>query len=369
MKILLQGRLDLLSRYGGDTYLIKSLQKGLLKSGIHSDVSTYSENTLPEFDIIHFFGIMRIHDLYPYFLQAKKYHKKIIVTPIYENLNLLDKYGRVGWEGFFANILSNDLKELGKGLLRAVKDKKQLKSAFLQFLAPYSKQQKDILSSADSIFVTSYGEMNDLRKKFAIPKSRFSIVPICIDKENSQAGEDLFVRKYGLRNFVVSVGRIEPKKNQLNILKAIKDTEIEILFIGSTSLYHMSYVNDFLKQLRNTPNAKYLGYLDRKMLLSAYAAANVHVLASWFEVIGVVNLEAAINGCNIVTTANGYTKEYLGNLAWYCDPAKVDSIKTAIIKAYNSTRRNNLKNLILERYTWDKIIPKIIEVYKDVLKK
>jgi len=156
MKILLQGRVDVLKKMGGDSTLMMNLARELKLRKIHCYINDTQTLALSKFDIVHFFGIMRIHDLYPYFLQARKYHKKIIVTPIYENLNLLDNYGRVGWEGLFANILPNDLKELGKGFLRAAKDKKQLKSAFLQFIVPYSKQQKNglqiITLKASAIF-------------------------------------------------------------------------------------------------------------------------------------------------------------------------------------------------------------------------
>lgn len=369
MRVLLQGRIDLLSRVGGDTIITTDIKDALFQQGVNADLNTDKISDFGRYDLIHFFGIMRVHDLYPYFLQAKKQHKKIVITPIYEDLSYLDKYGRIGWERFIAKILANDFKELGKGLLRTMSDLSQLQPALLQLIAPYSKQQRYLLTSSHRIIVTSHQEANALEDKFEVKRSKIDIIPIGIDEKDCIGDKKLFIKKYSLQHFILSVGRIEPKKNQLSLLRALKDTKKQIVFIGNTSSYHKSYVNNFLKQLRSVPNAKYVGYVDRKMLLSAYAAAKVHVLASWFEVLGISSLEAAVNNCNIVTTNRGYAKEYFGNLAWYCDPSKSDSIKNAVIKAYNSSRRNDLKNLILEKYTWDKIIPKILEVYKNVLKK
>jgi len=368
MKVLLQGRYDLLRRIGGDSVLIQNLHVQLSQHRIYCQINTTEKINFSKFDIIHLFGIMRIHDLYPYFLQAKKYHKKIIVTPIYEDLNLLDNYGRVGWEGFFANILLNDLKELGKGFLRAVKDKKQFKSAFLQSLVPYSKQQKNLLLSANNIIATSHGEMNNLIKNFCLSKSKVSIIPICINEDGRQVSKNLFVNKYGLTNFILSVGRIEPKKNQLGLIKALKDTKVPIVFVGNLSQYHKSYATEFLKQVQRNSYIKYVGALERNMLLSAYKAAKVHVLPSWFEVLGITNLEAGISGCNVVTTSNGYAKEYFGDLAWYCNPEDESSIKHAIEKAYNSPVNNELKNIISEKYTCKNMIPRILQVYKKVLR-
>jgi len=369
MKVLLQGRPDLFRRVGGDSDLIQNLYTHLSKNKIYCQINATGKMNFSKFDIIHFFGIMRIQDLYSHFLRAKKQHKKIIVTPIYEDLSLLDRYGRIGWERFFINILPNDLKELAKGLLRGVKDNRQLKSAFLQFLVPYSKQQKTLLLSADHIIATSCEEMNSLIKNFALPKSKVSFVPIGIDPKISKGNKDKFVTKYKLKNFILCVGRIEPKKNQLGLIDALKNTKIPTVFIGSESPYHRSYVKMFLKKIGENPHIKYLGELDRSILLSAYSAAKVHVLVSWFEILGIANMEAALNNCNIVSTNKGYAREYFGDLAWYCSPQDGNSIKKAVINAYNSPFKTELKEKILKEYTWDKNVPKIQEVYKNILQK
>lgn len=366
---MLQGRIDVLKEIGGDSIVMLGLFNELKRKKILCHINNMKEIDLSKIDIVHFFGIMRVHDLYPYFLRVRRQHKKIIVTPIYEDLSYLDKYGRVGLERFVANILPNDLKEFAKGLSRGIKDNKQLKFALLQFRIPYSKQQKELLSSADHIIVTSYGEMNDIIKKFALPKSKFDIIPICIEKEEHQVSKNLFFNKYGFKKIILCVGRIEPKKNQLGLIEALKDTKVPTVFIGNLSQYHKSYTEEFLKQVKKFTHIRYLGALKKNMLISAYKSAKVHVLASWFEVIGITNLEAAINGCNIVTTRNGYAKEYFGDFAWYCNPEDTDSIKKSVLEAYWQPVKAGLKKTILKKYTWDKIVPKILEVYRDVLKK
>lgn len=367
MRVLLQGRIDLLDRVGGDTTVITDTKDAISRQGVEADINTDRIINLGRYDLIHFFGIMRIHDLYPFFLQGKKQYKKIVVTPIYEDLSYLDKYGRVGLERFVANILPNDLKELAKGLIRSIKDFSQLKLALLQLMIPYSKQQKDLLKYSNRIISTSYGESILLQKKFSLPKSKFDVIPIGIDKDTTKGDKNDFINKYNLKNFILSVGRIEPKKNQLAILKALGNAQIPIVFVGSLSDYHPEYTKKFIKLLRKYPNACYLGVLNKKMLISGYAAAKVHVLASWFETLGIVSMEAAINKCNIVTTSMGYAREYFGDLAWYCDSRDIDSIKKTVIKAYNAPIRTKLSQLILEKYTVQKTVPKIIKIYRKSL--
>ncbi len=66
----------------------------------------------------------------------------------------------------------------------------------------------------------------------------------------------------------------------------------------------------------------WLGRLDHHdpLLASAYAAARVFALPSWFETPGLAALEAALAGCAVVITPYGSTREYFGDLVEYARP-------------------------------------------------
>ena len=66
----------------------------------------------------------------------------------------------------------------------------------------------------------------------------------------------------------------------------------------------------------------WLGRLDHDdpLLASAYAAARVFALPSWFETPGLAALEAALAGCAVVITPYGSTREYFGGLVAYARP-------------------------------------------------
>jgi glycosyltransferase involved in cell wall biosynthesis len=78
----------------------------------------------------------------------------------------------------------------------------------------------------------------------------------------------------------------------------------------------------------------------------------VHVMPSWFETTGLVSLEAALAGCNVVSTSRGHAREYLGDLAWYCQPDDPTSIRSAVQAAWNAPARPALRERILSEYTW-----------------
>ena len=79
----------------------------------------------------------------------------------------------------------------------------------------------------------------------------------------------------------------------------------------------------------------------------------MHATPSLFETTGLVSLEAALGGCNVVTTSRGHAREYLGDLAWYCDPGDTSSIRRAVLAAYEAPIQDTLSKHVLDNFTWD----------------
>ena len=94
----------------------------------------------------------------------------------------------------------------------------------------------------------------------------------------------------------------------------------------------------------------------------------MHALASWFETTGLVSLEAAYLGCNIVITNRGDQLDYFGDNAFYCDPESVSSIKEAVDAAYVSASSDILRQKILTEYNWEVTAQRTIHAYKEIFK-
>ena len=72
--------------------------------------------------------------------------------------------------------------------------------------------------------------------------------------------------------------------------------------------------------------------------------AKVNVLTSWVETPGLVSLEAAYAGCNLVVSDKGSVRDYFKNFAFYCDPSNIKNIK------------NTTKTLFLYRDLYSHIV-------------
>jgi glycosyltransferase involved in cell wall biosynthesis len=112
----------------------------------------------------------------------------------------------------------------------------------------------------------------------------------------------------------------------------------------------------------------WLGRLEHNdpLLESAYAAARVFALPSWFETPGLAALEAALAGCSVVITPFGSTREYFGDLVEYARPGRPGEIGRALAKCWEDGPHPDLARTVESRYLWPRVARMIAEVYDAV---
>jgi glycosyltransferase involved in cell wall biosynthesis len=213
----------------------------------------------------------------------------------------------------------------------------------------------------------SYLEMSQICKTLTVTQKPFQVVRYGANLDFLDPDPEAFIAKYGLRDFVLVVGRFDSSKNQLMLLHAMKNVDIPLVLVGNMLV--PEYV-ELCKQIAG-PRAVFIPYLELSELRSAYAAARVHVLPSFMETCGMVTVEAALANCNVVASCTGYEIEYFREYAYYCDPVDADSIRNSVLRAYENyphdgERREQLKQLILQEYSWEESIHRTIKVYEEV---
>jgi hypothetical protein len=82
MKILMQNRTDLVTAVAGDTVQVVKTRDYLLKLGLDVQLNITPDQDLTDFDLIHLFNIMPVQETYQQFLNARRYRKKIVLSPI-----------------------------------------------------------------------------------------------------------------------------------------------------------------------------------------------------------------------------------------------------------------------------------------------
>ena len=351
LRVLYQARPDVFDLPGGDTELITRYTRIFEAAGLSIDFSADREADLRNYDLIHIFNIE------PFFaLNAAMQEKPFIVTPLYEDFSRYYEKSRAIVPLLKECLEKDDWKDFAKSL-SALYPMKRQETAAPDFVFA--------VSYADAVIVSGQSEGYRIKRDFPgigdIDAIRFGLNEAFNDVAVT---DELFVSRYGLRDFVLCVGRLETRKNQLMLLYALKDDDIPVVFINSKT--SQPDYEALCKKSRRRGETLFTGRVTREMLLSAYRAAKVHVLASWYELPGLVSLEAGSMGCNVVTTSWGTISEYLGQCAFYCEPDDPESIREAVLKAVNAPRSEALKG-ILREYSHDREADKVLKVYERVI--
>ncbi len=357
MKIAFITRSTLHKVPGGDTEQVLQTARFLRQFGIEVDLRLATENIdYSKYDLLHVFNITRPADLLYHIRKSKK---PVVVSTILVDYTEFDKKHRKGLPGFVLNLFpknSNEyIKTIGRWLLN--KDSLQTKSYL------WKGQQssiREILQKAIWLLPNSEAEYIEVERLYGIKKN-YTVVPNGVD--NSLYSPSPGIEKD--KQLVLCAARIEGRKNQLNLIKALNNTNYTVLLTGLPAPNQTKYYAECKKIA--SPNIIFCGRVPIETLISYYQKAKVHVLPSWHETCGLSSLEAAAMGCNIVVTDRGFTHEYFGNDAFYCDPEDPVSIFDAVQRATTKASSQSLQQKILSQYTWQHAAQKTLLAYQNAL--
>jgi glycosyltransferase involved in cell wall biosynthesis len=229
--------------------------------------------------------------------------------------------------------------------------------------------RKRLLEKANLLLPNSEAEAKQLEVYFKVPREKMRIVPSGVDEEFSDGDPKLFAEKFGIKDFILCVARVESRKNQLKLLKALKDLKVPVVLIGPPHPMEREYTKQVEAIVDLVPHfhwIKGIPYND-PLLKSAYKAARVHVLVSLFDSPGQSSLQAGLAGTKVVVSDLPPIREYLKDFAFYANPRSKESIREAVKRALRSEPKPGLKEHILSNYTWKRVAQKTLEVYKEVL--
>jgi glycosyltransferase involved in cell wall biosynthesis len=357
MRIAFITRSTLYKVPGGDTVQVLQTVKYLKKQGIEATVFlTDQEIDYSGFDLLHFSNITRPSDI---LFHITRTDKPFLLSPILIDYSEYDRQHRKGISGFILRRFppggNEYIKTLGRWL--AGKDKLQSKDYIWK---GQQKSIREILGRVARLLPASEKEYKRLQELYNIDTG-YSIVPNGIDPAVFHPDEK--VKKDD--KLVICAARVEGIKNQLNLIRALNDTDYTLLLVGTYAPNQKKYYNTCRKIAAK--NILFHDQVSQDVLSSYYKAAKVHALPSWFETCGLSSLEAAAMGCNVVITDKGYTREYFGDDGFYCNPADPSSIYSAIEKAAQSPCRKNLQEKILNRYTWQHTADITLNTCKNIL--
>lgn len=237
--------------------------------------------------------------------------------------------------------------------------------SFLPVLTTY-KMEKSQLDAADWIVVESKRERDFVHKHYRVDSNKIVIIPNGFELQQSYNGKEIFEIIGNKGDYILTVGRIDPNKNQLNLIKAVKKTNIPLVIIGGPDSNSKGYYQQCLEEAKSASNIFMLGWIDNEsnIIKSAYANCKLFVLPSHYETFGMTILEAVAYGSNIAVSE---TLPILDFEAFESvdrfNPKSVDSIEKCIQNAIHKKADNTLRDKLLDDFSWDQVVQKYIDCY------
>lgn len=210
-------------------------------------------------------------------------------------------------------------------------------------------------------FARTEYEADYLRQGYDIAAEKVCIVPLSYREDHY----DATIEK---EPFCLFAGTMtQPRKNVPRLIEAAKKYGFNLKLVGNKgNAESEARLHQLIGQGQNI---EVLGFVSDEELISLYNRAKVFALPSLNEGVGLVALEAAIHGCNIVITNLGGPKEYYEKgTAQLVNPYDVDDIGQAIMRAlHDNTSQPQLRNDLSSKYNVSACVDKLLTYYQSIL--
>ena len=158
----------------------------------------------------------------------------------------------------------------------------------------------------------------------------------------------------------------QDRKNVKALIDAAKKYEFNLKLVGSTG--NKNEESKLLSWIGDTKNIELLGFVEYEELIDLYKKAKVFALPSKCEGVGIVALDAALYGCNIVLTNIAGPKEYYPNTSTLIavNPNNLDQIGEGVDNMLTMKNTTELSDYILNNYSLDNSKLQLIHMYKNI---
>lgn len=236
--------------------------------------------------------------------------------------------------------------------------------------------RRELLQKSSAVVAISPVEVELLKQFIGLPANVIHMVPNAVSPQFFTTTADEFRRRTGIMtdNIVLCVGTIEPRKNQLRVIEAVRGLGAELVFIGNPGVEYYGKQKEFFDAFEREVKANNSIHWFRTtphtdpFLASAFAAAKVHVLASVVEAHGMVTIEAAAAGANVVVSDIPTQRTLYGDTVDYAKPTSIGELRAAIVRQLSAPRGSQtIPSFLLNN--WDEVARLLINIYQRVVRK
>lgn len=233
---------------------------------------------------------------------------------------------------------------------------------------------------AAHIFTVSEFSRRALIQLYGVDERKISLTPNGVNLDEFAIDLDLaksnVQQKFGVSEYLLTVGRLEPRKNHLGLLRAYCELLKErkdippLLIVGQRDfgfdgIFRFVEENDIGHAVKIVEGASF------KDLVSLYAAAACFVYPSFAEGFGIPPLEAMAAGAPVVCANNTSMAEIFSDAAILIDPENTSELASAIAQVIGDggVRADLVRRgrHLAREYSWSSSARSMLDAYKRVI--
>lgn len=224
------------------------------------------------------------------------------------------------------------------------------------------------IKRSEKLIAVSQTTKDDLMQLYSVSDQKISVVHEAVRPE-------LFSVDAHMGNYILSIGRVEKKKNIANLVEAFdlfkkktgSDTKLKLagsLGFGSEEILQKIEASPFKQDI------ELLGFVPDDQMIPLLCGARVYAFPSWYEGFGIPALEAMAAGVPLVASDISTLREVAGDAALFASPedrsALARQLEAAVLDENMRSHLIQKGHERLKQFSWKKAAEETWEVLRNV---
>lgn len=228
---------------------------------------------------------------------------------------------------------------------------------------------------ADILLTVSDYSRKAINRHFGIPISSIYITPNAVLSADSGDTRIGVMEKYGLDKYILTVSRIEPRKNHLALLKAFVELKLfekgyKLFFVGVPDLAYEAFTRYYSGLSQRIKDCVFFRSVPYSDLIELYRNASLFVFPSFAEGFGIPPLEAIEYGCPVLCSNATAMSEFDLPQELLFNPGDELELQKKMLKLLEfSPDMSGIRRYLNAKFNWSRIATDFYKVLTSNKKK